>query len=158
MANRGGTVASMRVAVVGPCASGKTTLVEGLQRHGYDAYVCGQEHSEIPTLWRHGDPAAVIVLDIDLETVRRRRGADWPSALFATQVRRLRSARAAALAVIDAGRLSAADVLATAVTALKESPAPQGAPCHDEAEVGTPPATTTVAPMRETSRRSRDIM
>ncbi|HKG26375.1 MAG TPA: hypothetical protein VKB09_12045 [Thermomicrobiales bacterium] len=95
----------LRVVVVGPCASGKSTLADRLRSHGYDAYVCAQEHSEISTLWRHLDPDAVIALDVDLATVRRRRGADWPEAIFREQLRRLTAARAAADVTIDTASL-----------------------------------------------------
>jgi deoxyadenosine/deoxycytidine kinase len=95
----------LRVVVVGPCASGKSTLAHRLRSHGYDAYVCAQEHSEISTLWRHLDPDAVIALDVDLATVRLRRGADWPEALFREQLRRLTAARAAADVTIDTASL-----------------------------------------------------
>jgi GTPase SAR1 family protein len=91
----------VRVVVVGPCASGKTTLVERLRSHGFDAYVCAQEHSEIGLLWRHLAPDAVIALDVDLATIRHRRGADWPETIYREQVRRLAPARAAADVVID---------------------------------------------------------
>ena len=87
---------SPRVVVVGPCASGKSTLVTGLRRLGFRAMVCGQEHSEIPSLWRHTDPDVVVALEVDLPTIRRRRGADWPEWLYLVQRRRLREATAAA--------------------------------------------------------------
>jgi nicotinamide riboside kinase len=90
-----------RVAVVGPCASGKSTLAAALRRHGFDAYACGQEHSEIASLWRHLDPDVVVALDVDLETVRRRRGSDWPETIFREQLRRLALARNAADLVLD---------------------------------------------------------
>ena len=35
----------MKIAIVGVCASGKTTLVAGLREAGYDAYNVAQEHS-----------------------------------------------------------------------------------------------------------------
>jgi hypothetical protein len=108
-----------RIVVVGPCASGKSTLVDGLRQLGYDAHVCGQEHSEIPTLWQHGQPAIVIMLEVDLATVRQRRGADWPASLYATQLGRLANVRNAALTVIDSGRLSPSEVLIAAVAALE---------------------------------------
>ena len=87
---------SPRVVVVGPCASGKSTLVTGLRRLGYRAMVCGQEHSEIPSLWRHTDPDIVVALEVDLPTIRRRRGEEWPEWLYLVQRRRLREATAAA--------------------------------------------------------------
>ena len=120
-----------RVVVVGPCASGKTTLVAGLRRLGYRAFACGQEHSDIPTLWRHGDPDVLIALTIDLSTLRRRRGPDWPEALFRVQQRRLAPAVAAADIVLDTSGSSAETVLARAEAALRrsvEDPAAAGSP------------------------------
>ncbi|MGH2531598.1 MAG: hypothetical protein ACRDJW_04770 [Thermomicrobiales bacterium] len=110
-----------RIAVVGPCASGKSTLVEGLRQLGFDAYVCGQEHSEISTLWRHGNPTAVVFLEVDLGTIRRRRGSDWPADLFAAQLRRLENAREVALLIIDARMLPPMEVLSRAAEALGAS-------------------------------------
>jgi len=92
---------SPRVVVVGPCASGKTTLVEALTVAGYQASVCGQEHSDIPTLWRHTDPDIVIALDVSLLALRRRRGWDWPEGLWRTQQRRLSDARSHASWCLD---------------------------------------------------------
>ncbi len=108
----------LRVVVVGPCASGKTTLVERLRSHGYDAYVCAQEHSEISTLWRHLEPDAVIALDVDLGTIRRRRGAEWPETIYREQLRRLAAARSAANVTIDAATLDRDAVVNVALRAL----------------------------------------
>ncbi|HEY7035890.1 MAG TPA: hypothetical protein VH482_31435 [Thermomicrobiales bacterium] len=119
------TSSPIRVVVVGPCASGKSTLAARLRDHGFDAYVCAQEHSEIPTLWRHLGPDVVIALDVDLATVRARRGAEWPEAIYVAQVRRLVEARAAADVVIDTASL---DVDATLEAALQVLPRPLPAP------------------------------
>lgn len=100
-----------RLVVVGPCASGKSTLVAGLRRLGYDAVACGQEHSDIPTLWRHADPDLVVALDIDLPTLRSRRDDAWPEWLLLRQRRRLANAAAAAHVRLDTSRLAAEDVL-----------------------------------------------
>jgi hypothetical protein len=98
--------------VVGPCASGKTSLADGLRRHGYDVVVSGQEHSDIPHLWRRADPDIVIVLSVDLETLRRRRhNGAWPAWLFERQQRRLRQAVSAATMVIDTSHRDASTVL-----------------------------------------------
>ena len=123
---RRGAVGPPPVVVVGPCASGKTTLVSGLRSLGYHALVCGQEHSEIPTLWRRNQPGALIALDIDLETVRRRRGADWSEAIFDRQRHRLAAAVAAADLVLDVSELSEAAVLARVVRALELAGLPAG--------------------------------
>jgi hypothetical protein len=112
-----------RIVVVGPCASGKTTLVAGLRRLGYEALVCGQEHSDVATLWRHSDPDLVIALEIDLATLRRRRGEEWPEWLYALQRRRLRDAAAAAALTLDTGRLGEAAVLDCVAAWLQGPPA-----------------------------------
>ena len=117
------------VVVVGPCASGKTTLVNGLRSLGYNAVACGQEHSEIRTLWRRSGPGALIALEVDLATVRRRRGADWSAELLDRQRVRLADAVAAADLVLDVSRLSEAAVLARVLRALEIAGLPAGAAC-----------------------------
>ncbi len=111
-----------RVVVVGPCASGKSTLVEGLRRLGFEATVCGQEHSEIPTLWRHADPDVVVALEVDLPTVRRRRGEEWPEWLYLVQRRRLRQAAAAADVSVDTSALDEGAVLQRVAAQLRRDP------------------------------------
>ena len=110
-----------RVVVIGPCASGKSTLVAGLRRLGFAAAACGQEHSEIPTLWRHTDPDIVVALEVDLDTIRERRDAsEWPDWLYAAQRRRLRQAEAAATLHVDTTRFDAAAVLELVASYLGE--------------------------------------
>ena len=110
---------SPRIVIVGPCASGKSTLTAGLRHRGFDAAVCSQEHSEIATLWRHSEPDVLIALDIDLETIRARRGSEWPESIYLAQIGRLAPARAAADIVIDAANLSVEEVLAIALNHLR---------------------------------------
>lgn len=112
------SLGSRRIVVVGPCASGKTTLVAALRRLGYPATVCGQEHSEIPTLWQHSAPDLVVALDVDLATLRRRRGEEWPEWLFLVQRRRLHAATTAAALRIDTSALDEAEVVRRVVAAL----------------------------------------
>jgi len=95
-------------------------LAERLRSHGYDAYVCAQEHSEVASLWRHLDPDAVIALEVDLATVRRRRGEDWPETIFREQIRRLAPARAAANTIIDTSLLNADETVDAALSALSD--------------------------------------
>ena len=87
---------SRKIVVVGPCASGKTTLVATLRGLGYDAHVSGQEHSEIANLWQRMKPDVLIALDADIAAVRARRGEHWPEWLHNVQVRRLQEATDAA--------------------------------------------------------------
>jgi adenylate kinase family enzyme len=93
-----------RIAIVGTCASGKSTLASRLREAGYDAFVSGQEHSDIVDLWKHLNPDIVIALEIDLETVRARRGSSWSESLYNKQRERLERAREAAIVVIDTGK------------------------------------------------------
>lgn len=109
------------IVVVGPCASGKTTLVENLVRLGYRARVVAQEHSEIEGLWQRAQPKVLIVLSADLPTVRARRGHDWPEAIYRRQQRRLAHATSAATVVLDTGRLSSIATLAAATGVIREA-------------------------------------
>jgi GTPase SAR1 family protein len=95
------TEESTKIVVVGPCAAGKSTLVEALQARGYDAHASGQEHSAIASLWQHSHPDVLIALEVDISAVWARRGNDWPEWLHDLQVQRLREAAEAADLAID---------------------------------------------------------
>jgi predicted ATPase len=92
-----------KIVVVGPCASGKTTLVDALRERGYDAYVVAQEHSIIRDLWRRRDPDVVVALDLDLDVVRQRRSPTWAAEIYEVQHQRLREAFENADLFIDTG-------------------------------------------------------
>ncbi|MFL5760570.1 MAG: GTPase domain-containing protein [Thermomicrobiales bacterium] len=109
------------IVVVGPCASGKTTLVEELKIRGFDAAVCGQEHSEIPNLWQHSNPDVLVLLDIDLETIRSRRGQDWSESIYHVQLERLRQARGAADLIIDTSASSTQRTIEETLAHLREN-------------------------------------
>ncbi len=95
------TERAARIAVVGVCGSGKTTIVDQLKRRGYDAYVVSQEHSIIRDLWNHHEPAVLVLLDVRLETVRARRNKEWPRWMYDLQQDRLTDARAHATVTIE---------------------------------------------------------
>lgn len=101
----------MRVAIVGPCASGKSTIVDALRERGYDAYVVGQEHSEVAALWRRQNPDRLVMLEVGLETIRARRGEHWPGWIYDLQQRRLADARQHADISIDTGKHSVEEVV-----------------------------------------------
>lgn len=70
------------VAVLGPCAAGKTTLVRALRSRSYAAREIAQEHSVVPNLWRRrGRPGPMVFLDVSPEVACSRRGMvdvpDW---------------------------------------------------------------------------------
>jgi hypothetical protein len=119
-ARRDGDGRSPRLVLVGPCASGKSTLAAALAAEGYDARVCAQEHSEVPHLWALLEPDVVIYLAVDLAGVRRRRGNPaWPAAIYQQQQRRLLSALRGCTIYIDTSTRTAAEVLAVAHAALR---------------------------------------
>ncbi len=99
-----------RIVVVGPCASGKSTLVAALRAKGYDARVSGQEHSAIAALWQMSHPDVLIALDATIGAVRSRRGDGWPEWLHDVQLSRLRQAIEAADIAIDTSHLGPDDV------------------------------------------------
>ena len=111
---------SPRVVVVGPCASGKTTLVEALRAYGYDALVSAQEHSAVPQLWQRSDPDVLIALVASIDAVRERRDESWPGWLHDVQEERLAQAQDAADLVIDTSDLGADEVANLAIQFLEE--------------------------------------
>ena len=110
---------ALRVAVVGHCASGKTTIVAALRGRGYDAFAVAQEHSGVTWLWRHSAPDVLLYLDVPLATVRQRRGEEWPQAVYDAQETRLAEARAHADLVLDTSQQGAAEAVAHAVSFLE---------------------------------------
>ena len=113
------------VKVVGPCKSGKSTLVAGLQAAGYAARCCGQEHSDVPTMWQRIAPADYLIfLDVSVETMRERvNRSDWSEQIMSTQQHRLRHARQHADLVIATDTLEPGEVLAKVTAFLQASTA-----------------------------------
>ena len=84
-----------RIAIVGPCTAGKSTLKPVLMEHGYVVRMPVQEHSHVKTMWRQlSKPDILIFLDVDAEVtaVRRPKNPSSP-AYYAEQHRRLAHAR-----------------------------------------------------------------
>lgn len=109
----------MKIAMVGTCASGKTTIATELRLRGHDAYVVSQEHSIVRNLWNHQQPQLVVLLDVDFDTVRRRRGGSWPRWLFDLQQERLKHARQNADLVLNSSHLTVDEIVAS-ITSLIE--------------------------------------
>ena len=87
---------TLRIVVVGPCAAGKSTLVDNLRPRGFDIRSCVQEHSGVPDLWRRFSRADVLIyLDASLPAIaHRQRRSDWTEQRLETQRQRLSLARA----------------------------------------------------------------
>lgn len=109
-----------RIAVVGVCASGKTTLVEQLRALGYDARQTGQEHSQVPDMWqRISRPQVLIYLDVSLQ-VARQRGQDYEENYYREQLRRLAHARQHSHLCIDTTSLTPKQILDLVLAALEK--------------------------------------
>ena len=121
---RQGEAAAPRVAVVGPCASGKSTLVAALRERGYDTHAVGQEHSGVPYLWCLGEPDLLIFLDVDIPTTGHRRNSVWPTDLYEAQQARLANAREHAALYLDTSPLTAREVAERALLFLDGYPSP----------------------------------
>lgn len=110
----------LRVAVVGPCTSGKSTLTAALLALGYDARQPAQEHSYVPDMWqRLVKPDVLVYLDVSYEAASQRRRISWGPERLDKQAGRLAHARQHANLYINTTWLSATDVLAQVVGYLK---------------------------------------
>lgn len=101
----------MRIAIVGVCASGKTTLVSGLKAAGYDAYNVAQEHSCIHDFWSKRHPDLLVMIDATLPAILKRRKVYWGEDRLVTQHGRLEDARRHADLFIQTDHLDAGQVL-----------------------------------------------
>ena len=112
---------ALRVAVVGPCASGKSTLTAALRAAGYEARMPAQEHSYVPDMWRRlVDPDVLIYLDISYEALLERRPHFGEREYLEREKARLAHARAHADLVVDTSEL-AVEVVAAQVMSLLEA-------------------------------------
>lgn len=108
----------MRVAVLGTCASGKSTVVGELRRRGHDAYVVSQEHSIVRGLWHHANPDFVVLLEAEYGTICQRRGREWPRWLYDLQRERLAEAKKHADVIVDTSKESVEQTIADILSAM----------------------------------------
>lgn len=82
------------IAIVGPCASGKSTLADQLRQAGWQARQIVQEHSYVPAMWRTIRPPDILIyLDASYETCSQRKQLNWSPEDYQEQVERLADAR-----------------------------------------------------------------
>lgn len=113
--------ASALIGVVGPCGAGKSTLIAGLEKHGYRCRHIAQEHSYASQMWKIiTKPDILIYLECNFENSTRRRNMNWLPADHEEQLRRLAHAHAHADFVIDTNTLDENGVLAQALGYLKK--------------------------------------
>ena len=109
----------MRIAVVGISASGKSTLAQELCARGYDVHCLPQEHSGVRDLALKLGYDLVVVLDAEIETVRRRRQVGYGPERLQTERERLSAAIARALLHLHTDDLNAAGVADRVEAALR---------------------------------------
>ena len=110
------------VGVVGPCGSGKSTLIAGLEQHGYTCRHIAQEHSYVQSMWqRITNPDILIFLDASFPVSTARRKLSWQKDDHDEQYRRLAHARQHAHVVIDTDPLTPEQVLQKALSFLQNA-------------------------------------
>lgn len=110
------------IAVVGPCASGKSSLVRRLTARGHNARHVAQDHSYVPDMWRRiTNPDLLIYLDAKLGTIARRRRMSWGERYLADERHRLRHARQHCDLYLPTDDLTEEQVLDRVVAFLEEN-------------------------------------
>ena len=104
------------IGIVGPCGSGKSTLIAGLEKHGYRCRHIAQEHSYVQYMWRHiTNPDILIFLHCSFENSTSRRKLNWIPSDHEEQLRRLSHADEHADIIINTDLLTSDEVLARAL-------------------------------------------
>jgi cytidylate kinase len=100
------------IGVVGPCCSGKSTLIAGLEKYGYACRHIAQEHSYVQTMWQKiARPEILIYLHASFPVSTARRKLNWLQKDHDAQLRRLIHAREHADLRIDTDELTPEQVL-----------------------------------------------
>jgi len=108
------------IGVVGPCGSGKSTLISGLEPFGYACRHIAQEHSYVQAMWQIiSRPDLLIYLAASFSVSTARRKLDWREKDYQEQLRRLAHAREHAHLIIDTDNLTPEQVLQKALDFLE---------------------------------------
>ncbi|MEE9217401.1 MAG: hypothetical protein V3U32_08200, partial [Anaerolineales bacterium] len=82
------------IAIVGPCASGKSSLARGLAEQGIRAKQVVQEHSYVPEMWQViTQPDFLVYLDASFQICSQRKNLNWHQRDYDEQIIRLAHAR-----------------------------------------------------------------
>ena len=104
------------VGVVGPCGSGKSTLIASLEKLGYACRHIAQEHSYVPAMWQIiTKPDILIYLHASFTISTARRKLNWRMEDYEEQSRRLSHAHQHAHIIINTDDLTPDQVLQTAL-------------------------------------------
>ena len=108
------------IGVVGPCGSGKSTLIAGLEKLGYSCRHIAQEHSYVQSMWQLiSKPDILIYLGASFPVSTARRKLNWQEKDHVEQLRRLSHARQHAHVTIETDDLTPAQVLQKALDFLR---------------------------------------
>lgn len=108
----------LSIAIVGPCAAGKSTLARALQSRGLGARQIAQEHSYAPSMWQHlSQPDLLIFLDASYEVCTQRKNLNWLPRDYTKQVHRLEHARKHCHIYVNTDGLTPEEVLEQVLSA-----------------------------------------
>ena len=108
------------IAIVGPCASGKTTLARGLEEHGILARQVVQEHSYVPEMWQViTNPDYLIYLEASFQSCSNRKPLNWQENDYDEQLSRLAHARENCNLLIQTDDRTEGEVLEAVLDALR---------------------------------------
>jgi deoxyadenosine/deoxycytidine kinase len=111
----------LTIAIVGPCAAGKTSLARALQERGLAARQITQEHSYVPAMWQLlTKPDVLIYLDASYEVCTRRKNINWLPKEYDAQIHRLRHARKHCHVYVKTDNLTIQEVLDQVLEALPD--------------------------------------
>jgi RNase adaptor protein for sRNA GlmZ degradation len=109
------------VGVVGPCGSGKSTLIAELEVRGYACRHIAQEHSYVKDMWKRiSNPTVLIFLGASFPVSTARRKLKWLERDHAEQERRLSHARQYADLIVETDALTPEQVLEIVLAFLEE--------------------------------------
>ncbi len=113
------------IAIVGPCASGKSTLARGLAEQGIRARQVVQEHSFVPEMWQViAQPDLLVYLDASFQTCSQRKNLNWRQREYDEQNLRLAHAKENCDLLIQTDGQSEANVLEEVLSKLPFYPPP----------------------------------
>ncbi len=99
------------VGVVGPCGSGKSTLIAALEARGYACRHIAQEHSFVKDMWKRiSNPDVLIFLQASYPVCTARRRLNWNESEYDEQQRRLAHAHEHADLLVDTDPLTPQEV------------------------------------------------
>jgi len=108
------------IAIVGPCASGKSLLVQALRTRGYNTREVAQEHSYVPAMWQLiTQPDILVYLDVSWKVASQRRPTTATPDRWEELVQRLHHARQHADLYINTDELTPQEVLEKALAFLE---------------------------------------